>query len=327
MTTSPVFGSTLLVQGSEPLLAERAVAGQVARARKQHPEAELSEVNAVELADGRFADLIGGSLFASHSIVVVHDLANLPDEALPLLKQTALEPHAELCLILVHGGGVKGKGLIDALKRAKVASVSADPVKTWELTKFVAAEARQLGVGLDQAAGEALVDAVGADLRALVGALRQLSSDYDGEQVSATMVRRYFGGRAEVTSFAVADDALAGRPGPALEKLRWALATGVAPVLVTSAMASALRGLGKYLDLRSSRMNDSDLARLVGVPPWKLKDLARQSRDWTGRGVTVAIRAVAKADQQVKGAAADPAFALEQLLLTVQAARTSSRRS
>ncbi len=195
-----VFGSTLLIQGSEPLLAERAVSVQVAKARREHPDAEFSEVTAPELADGRFADLIGGSLFASQSIVVVHDLANLPDEALPLVRQSALEPHADLCLILVHRGGMKGKALLDALKKAKVASVSADPVKSWELPRFVAAEAGQLGMTLDQSAGEALVDAVGADLRALVGALRQLASDYDGEQVSATMVRRYFGGRAEVTS-------------------------------------------------------------------------------------------------------------------------------
>lgn len=326
MALDLVFGSTLLINGSEPLLAERAVAAQVARARREHQDADLNEVTAAELADGRFADLIGGSLFASHAVVVVTDLANLPEEALPLVRQTALDPHPELCLILVHGGGQKGKGLLDALKKAKVATISADPVRQWELPKFVATEARALRMSLDVPAAQALVDAVGADLRALTGALRQLSSDYDGEQVSAAMVRRYFGGRAEVTSFAVADDALAGRPGAALEKLRWALSTGVAPVLVTSAMANSLRGLGKYLELRSAHVPDNDLARQVGVPPWKLKDLSRLSRDWSSLGVSVAIRAVATADEQVKGAAADPGFALEQLLLTVDAARRASRR-
>lgn len=326
MAATSVFGTTLLVQGGESLLADRAVAAQIARARREHKDAELSQVSAAELADGRFVDLIGGSLFASHAIVVVTDLANLPDDALPLVKQTALEPHDELCLVLVHGGGVKGRGLLDALKKAKVATVSAAPIKTWELPKFVMAEAKSLRMGMDDRAAQALVDAVGADLRSLTGALRQLASDYDGEQVSETMVRRYFAGRAEVTSFAVADDAMAGRPGPALEKLRWALSTGVAPVLVTSALANSLRGLGKYQELRNSRLSDVDLARQVGVPPWKLKDLNRHSRDWTPGGISRAIRAVARADEQVKGAAADPAFALEQLLLTIQSARSMSRR-
>ncbi|MCB0884927.1 MAG: DNA polymerase III subunit delta [Propionibacteriaceae bacterium] len=322
---SSVFGSTLLVQGAEPLLAERAVAARVAQARREHPDAELTEVNAAELADGRFADLIGGSLFASWVIVVVNDLASLPEQALPLVRQSALEPYPELCLVLVHGGGLKGKALIDALKKAKVTRIAADPVKAWELPKFVAAEAKSLRMGMDVQAAQDLIDAVGTDLRSLAGALRQLASDYQGEQLSATMVRRYFDGRAEVTSFAVADDALAGRPGPALEKLRWALSTGVAPVLVTSALAGSLRGLGKYLELRSARMPDNDLARQVGVPPWKLKDLSRLSRDWSSQAVSIAIRAVARADEQVKGAAADPGFALEQLLRTVDQARQAGR--
>ena len=40
--------------------------------------------------------------------------------------------------------------------------------------------------------------------------------------------------------------------------------------------------------------------------------------------MAVAIRAVAKADAEVKGAAADPGFALEQLLLAVLAARSAA---
>lgn len=256
---------------------------------------------------------------------MVNDLASLPEQALPLVRQSALEPYPELCLVLVHGGGLKGKALIDALKKAKVTRIAADPVKAWELPKFVAAEAKSLRMGMDVQAAQDLIDAVGTDLRSLAGALRQLASDYQGEQLSATMVRRYFDGRAEVTSFAVADDALAGRPGPALEKLRWALSTGVAPVLVTSALAGSLRGLGKYLELRSARMPDNDLARQVGVPPWKLKDLSRLSRDWSSQAVSIAIRAVARADEQVKGAAADPGFALEQLLRTVDQARQAGR--
>lgn len=324
--TPSVFGSTVLVQGAEPLLAERAVKSQVSRARREQLDAELYEVAAGELADGQFGDLIGGSLFATHSIVVLNDLANLPEEALPLVRQTALAPPPELCLILVHAGGVKGKALVDALKKAKVPVVRADPLKQWELATFVAGEARGLRMRMDDQTGQAVVDAVGSDLRAISGALRQLSADYEGQQVSAAMVGRYFGGRAEVSSFAVADDVLAGRSAAALEKLRWALSTGVAPVLVTSALANSLRGLGKYLELRSARLPEPEVARQAGVPVWKLKELSRLSRDWSSGAVSVAIRAVAKADEQVKGAATNPGFALEQLLLTIGAAREQSRQ-
>ena len=43
------------------------------------------------------------------------------------------------------------------------------------------------------------------------------------------MVKKYFGGRAEAKSFAVADHTLYGQTAKALEELRWALDRGTAP--------------------------------------------------------------------------------------------------
>ena len=319
------FGTCVLVMGAESLIAERAVADRIAAARRRAPEAEVTKVLAGELEGNRLTELTGGSLFSTADILVVEELSNLPQELFDAMLAAARDPGEELCLTLVHPGGQKGKGLVDKLKKAKVPVVEAAPVKTWELPRWVAGEARRIKLGLDQEAAQALVDAVGSDLRALAGALSQLASDWEGQNVTSAMIARYFAGRAEVTSFAVADDIMAGRPGPALEKLRWALSTGVAPVLVTSALANSLRGLGKYLDVRSTRMGEGEMAREVGVPPWKIKDLARLSRSWSAPGVSQALRSVAVADAQVKGAASDPDFALEQLLLAIDRARQTGR--
>ncbi len=138
-------------------------------------------------------------------------------------------------------------------------------------------------------------------------------------------VRRYFGGRAEVTSFAVADAVLAGRTGVALEQLRWAMSTGVAPVLVTSALATGVRGLGRLITAPSG-LRDADLAREVGVPPWKLKSMRIQARGWDQRGLASALQSIALADAEVKGAADDAAFSLEQALLSVSRARRGRSR-
>lgn len=323
--TPPAFGSCLLVTGPEPLIAERYVADRIAAALREVPDAEVTKVAAADLEGNRLAELTGGSLFSAASVVVIEDLANLAQDLFDAVLASAVTPGENLSLTLVHGGGQKGKGLLDKLKKAKVPVADAAAIKTWELPRWVSTEARRIKVGMDAEAAQALVDAVGGDLRALAGAISQLGSDWEGQQVSAQMIARYFAGRADVTSFAVADDIMGGRPGPALEKLRWALSTGVAPVLVTSAIASQLRGLGKYLDARSARMSEGELAREVGVPPWKLKDLSRQARSWNQRGVSQALRAVATADAQVKGAASDPHFALEQLLLAVDRAHALER--
>lgn len=324
-STQQTFGSALLVTGTEQLIAERIVAERVTAARRAEPSAEVTKVVAVELEGNRFAELTGGSLFAAASIVVVEDLANLSQDLFDAVLATAKDPGPELCLTLVHGGGQKGKGLLDKLKKAKVEVAEAAPVKAWELPRWVSTEARRLRIQMDAEAAQALVDAVGHDLRALAGAVSQLGSDWQDQTITAAMIQRYFAGRADVTSFAVADDIMAGNPGQALEKLRWALSTGVAHVLVTSAVANSLRGLGKYLDARSARLPEGQLAREVGVPPWKLKDLSRLSRSWSAEGISQAVQAVAKADAQVKGATSDPDFALEQMLLAIDRAHRVGR--
>lgn len=318
-----VFGTVTLVQGPEALLAQRAVARLLNAARAEHPEVQISELEARAISPADLLEATGGSLFTPYCAVVVHGLPGASVEVGDAIVQFATEPASDVCLILDHPGGAKGRGVVDKLRKRKAHVVPATGPKAWELPSFVIAEARRAGVDMDQHAAQALVDAVGSDLRELAGAVSQLASDWAGTRLTVDMISRYFVGRAETSSFAVSDEVLAGHAGRALERLRWAMSCGVPPVLVTSALASGLRALGKYVDHRSSRMSDVELSRAVGVPPWKLKTLARQARSWDSAAVAAGIIAVARADAEVKGAATDPDFALEKLLLTLDAARMS----
>jgi DNA polymerase-3 subunit delta len=81
-------------------------------------------------------------------------------------------------------------------------------------------------------------------------------------------------------------------------------------------MAGGLRGLAKYTSAPSG-LREADLAREVGVPPWKLKTLKQQARGWTPGGLAKAIKAVAQADADVKGASGDAGYALERMVITV----------
>jgi DNA polymerase-3 subunit delta len=87
-------------------------------------------------------------------------------------------------------------------------------------------------------------------------------------------------------------------------------------VLVTSAMAGGLRGLAKYTAAPTG-LREADLAREVGVPPWKLKSLRQQTKGWTAGGLAAAIQAVAQADADVKGASGDAGYALERMVITI----------
>ncbi|MFT3861104.1 DNA polymerase III subunit delta [Micropruina sp.] len=324
--TAP-FGTATLVQGPESLLAERAVQGLIGSALEQRPDAAVNRLRAAQLDRGSLAEATAGSLFSAATVAVIEQLAELPAELADEVVALAQQPGDDLVLLLVHEGGAKGRALVDRLRKAGVESVEAPAVKVWELPQFVVAEARKRGARIDRQSAEALVGAVGSDLRSVAAAVTQLLADSEQPVITTDDVRRYFAGRAEVSGFAIADHCLDGNREAALSSLRWALETGVAPVLLTSAVASALRNLGKYLGARDERLRDVDLARRVGVPPWKLKDLARQSRGWSNPGVARAVQHAATADAAVKGASGGADYALESLVLSVIDCRNRDRHA
>ena len=218
---------------------------------------------------------------------------------------------------------MKGKGLLTKLSKAKIETVKVEPPKPWAIPDFIAKEARRAHLDMDHDAYDALHQALGNDLRTLAAAIDQLASDSPDGRIGAETVKTYFGGRAEISAFNVADASLEGRLPDALETLRWGLSTGVQPAAVTAAMARGLRSLGLFLDMRSQRMGDKQLAQAIGVSPWKLKALNKQARSWSKAGAAKAIRLVSTCDAAVKGAAVDADYALESMLIDVERARQS----
>jgi DNA polymerase-3 subunit delta len=318
---SDVLGHVTLVTGPEELLNERAVSAALDAVRRADEESEVSHTTADLLSMGALAELAAPSLFSTIRCVVVRGLENLPDETSDGLLEYAASPAEDVGLVLVHSGGQKGSGLLAKLRKlGPVTEVKSAALKPSDYPRWVAAEARSHGARIAEDAAELLVQAVGQDLRALAGACHQLANDFTGQPLTADVVKRYFGGRAEVKGFAVADAAIYGRTARALEELRWAIDNGTAPVLVTSAFASGLRGLAKYRSAPRG-LREGDLAKEVGVPPWKLRTLREQARGWDDPGLVRAIQAVAQADADVKGAASDSSYALERMVITVTEAR------
>ena len=318
---SQVLGRVTLVTGPEEFMAERTVQSVRAVVRAVDPEAEFSETGADALTMATLGELAAPSLFSSTRCVVVRKFEDLPEESVSGLLDYVAAPAEDVALVLVHGGGAKGSGVLTKLRKLDhVTEVKSVALTAREYPNFVLGELRAHQVKIDADAAAFLVQAVGQDLRSLSAACSQLASDFAGQPISIEMVKTYFGGRAEAKSFAVADHALFGRPAKALEELRWALEGGTAPVLITSAVAGGLRSLAKYKSApRGSR--NVDLMREVGVPSWKLDILRDQSKGWDEPGVARAIRLVANADAEIKGKAHDPAYALEKMVLDIVAAR------
>jgi DNA polymerase-3 subunit delta len=300
-----------LVTGPEELLADRAVAEVVAAAKKQDPAVEICDVIPGQLSAGGFAELVSPSLFGEAKVVIVRGIQDLTADQTTEVTRYLADPADTTVLVLVHAGGVKGKAFLDAVKKRKPNLVDCPKLsKPGDRIGFIKSEVKRAERAITDAAARALSDAVGSDLRELAAAVRQLVDDTEGT-VDETTVAKYYQGRAEVSGFTIADLAIEGRRFEALEQLRFALDTGVAPVLIVSALATGLRRLGKVAASGGGSAKD------LGLPPWQLDKLRKQSRSWSPPRLAAALRAVADADAAVKGAAADPYYALEKLVLSL----------
>jgi DNA polymerase III subunit delta len=315
-----------LVVGEEELLVERAVARLVSEARSatgggQAGMAEdVHDVRAAALKPGELAALTAPSLFGGGSVIVVRDVQDAAKNIADELAAAVADPVPDVAWVLTHAGGVKGKALLTSLTRTGAPVVECPKVtRLGDRMLFVRHEFRQAGRTVEESGVRALLDALGSDLREIAAACGQLAADTDGV-IDQSVVARYYRGRAEASGFTVADRAVEGRLGEALELLRWALAVGVPPVLITSGLAQGVRLLGRVGSAPRGQSGQV-LAAEVGAPPWKIDKVRQQLRGWTPEGVARAIATVAEADAQVKGEGTSPGYALEVAIRRIVASR------
>jgi DNA polymerase-3 subunit delta len=317
-----LYGRLTLITGPESFLVERAMARLIAQAQAEVPDTGVTTQAAAELSGGLLDQMTGTDLFSSATVACLTGAEKLPKSLEAALAQALAAIGDNTAWIVCHAGGNQSKALLAALTNRAAQVIDCQPIKGKELGRFVAQEARLGGKTLTTDAAQRLVDAVGTDARSLAAAVSQLLADTDADTISAAVVNRYFAGRATTTAFAVSDDAMAGRVGEAIVKLRWALSTGVPHILITGALANSLRQVGGYV--AAARRHEPTAAE-IGVPAWKLRDVAATARAWSEPALAGAIRAVAQADAQIKGAAQDPDFALERLIIKLAGLRRAAQ--
>jgi DNA polymerase III subunit delta len=317
-----------MIVGEEELLVERAVSAAVAAARAASSAvadstgADVHDVAAAGLTAGELAELTAPSLFGGDTIVVIRSVEDATASLASELTRLAAAAAPDVALVVTHSGGAKNKALLAELAAAGARRVDCPSIRRFgERMDFLRGEFRRAGRKADDGGLRALLDAVGTDLRDLAAACSQLAADTTGV-ISQAVVARYYHGRAEATGFAVADKACEGNLPAALEQLRWALATGTSPVLVTSALAAGLRTL-VLVGSAGRGLSPNALASDLGMPAWKIDKARQQLRGWTSEGLGRAHAAVAEADVQVKGEGASAGYALERAITAIVACRDS----
>jgi DNA polymerase-3 subunit delta len=299
-----------VVVGDEDFLVARAVRTAIDAAGDK--DIEVEDTLAAELDPDRIAEITSPSLFGDTRVLVVRALQDgTPDVAAALAGLV----DGDSVVVVVHAGGAKGKALLATVRDAGARVVDVPRIKTArDREQFVADEVRLAGGAISKEAVADLVAAIGGDVRELATACVQLVADV-GPRIDASHVAAYYRGRAESTGYAVADRAVEGDVEGALETLRWAMATGVDPVLISAALAANLRTIAAVAS--AGRQSPDALAGPLGMPAWKIRRAQGWVRRWRPEALVDAVQAVAAADADIKGAADDAAYAAERAVLAV----------
>jgi DNA polymerase-3 subunit delta len=310
----------VLIQGAEALLADRAISQIISAS----PQATVTTLTADEVELGTITDSLAPSLFGDARIVVIKEIQDLTAECTEEVIEYLTNPDESLNLVLWHKGGVKGKALVDKVKKAGAQLIAVEAIKKdSDKAEFVRGEFKRLGRKISTEAVQALIDSLGSDLRELGGACSQLASDVAaGKVIDESDVADYQQGRIETTGYDVADAVLDGKTALALISLRNAINTGTDPVLIVSAIAASIRTMAKVSGT-SRGLKSFDLASQLGLPPWQIDKARRQLSGWSENALARSVIVLAQADADIKGAAADPAYALERAIITISTARGS----
>jgi len=291
----------------------------MAAARAADPSVEVQQISATGADPGHLGELLGLSLFAQRRFVLVEGMHEASKEFAEAVAQAVEARDRDLVLVLTHSGAARNKTLVDRVKKAgATVHDCARLTRHEDRLRFIGREAERAGGSISAAATAAMLDAVGNDLRELSAATSQLVFDAGG-RIEVDDVARYHRGRAEITGFSVAERALVGDLPAALEALRWALDQGVAAVLIADALADGVRTAARVVSV--GRGDPYDLARTLGLPPWKVKRAQQQARGWRVSGLHEALQIVATVNAEVKGVAASADYALESAVRQLIAAK------
>lgn len=303
----------IFVQGSEDYIHTRVTESIKTQLKQTEPDTEVHHQSAAEYQSGELQVLASPSLFGEKKLLIFDNMQKMTDAFVADGLDYVRDPNPDVTFLGLHGGGTRGKRLLDALKKAGQ-FVEAKPIKSdRDRLEFLQAEFRGARRRIDAEAIRALADAIGENLGELAAAAQQLLADTQGT-ITERVVEQYYGGRVQATAFKVADAALDGQLGPSIALLRHAFATGVQPVAVSASFALKARQVGRIID---TKVPQGQLASILGMAPWQVQRVTATARHWTPVNIAEAIELIAQADAEAKGQARDPEFAIERMVTRV----------
>ncbi|MDZ7578171.1 MAG: hypothetical protein U0904_08365 [Candidatus Nanopelagicales bacterium] len=297
-----------IVTGPEPAVVEGELAAAVAARRKAFPDLGLVTIDFSSPTDdpaglsavARLRQALEPSLFGDSPIIVALATESADADAIDVLKSVVADGGGPV-LIVGHGGGAKGRGVINAGAKSGAQIIKCAKPTESDARGVMRRAAAQAGGTLDPEAEQWLVEAIGINsLGLLLAAVRQAVADSPDGHVTPETVQARFPAQAKISSFKVADHVWAGRSAEAIRLLRGMERRGGQKGVGVSVVAALAHGL-RVMALASQ--TGSAVAARVGVQPWQL-DRARENIrrfGWTPRRIARFAALLPGLDADMKG--------------------------
>ena len=264
-------------------------------------------------------------VFSPRRLVLLKNVEEVPAEQLEHLLPYLEDPVPETVL-LVAGGKLDTRRKF--FKKFKEVGVFIEFKRVYDnqLPNFIRDLAKQRDVGFTAAALALFCKRVGTNLSEASGELEKLIS-YMGDRslieeddVAAVVTD------ARVESVFDLTDALGeGRRAEALRLLGRLLDEGQAPLMVLAMLTRHFRQLWKTKELVDRDTPQKDISRRVGISPYFLKGLIRQSSYYGPAEYRLFFERFLETDLALKSSGGDPRALLEGLILMISGARAGLR--
>jgi DNA polymerase-3 subunit delta len=293
--------------GPDPFLAEREterlvgewLAGGDAEARRTLRGAETTWTALVDAARA-------GALFSTRRAIVVRQAEALKGDGAEMVRYLAA-PNPDVRIVLVPGARPDGRRPVWKRLAEGATAVVAETPRRGALRAFVREEARKMDLRLDAGAVEEIAERFGQDLWRVVGELQKVRSWSRGPAtLSAEDLAPVLGRGSSQPLYALSDAVVERDVARAAALVEGAVDDREEPLRLLGTMHRALRQVGIARGLDAQGVAGDEAARALGLndnQAFKVPDLLRASRRWGEPEVRGALRALARADRNIKRSA------------------------
>ena len=266
------------------------------------------------------------SFFVARRLVIVTWAEKLPTREGEALIPYFQNPTDTTTLVLV---ATKLDGRLKWAQQLKKQATVIDCAPLYENQRigWISQQASQAGIKLEENALQMLKELAAEGLYVTNSEIEKLSA-YLPSGACGTLqdVEAIRGMEPGASVFDLSEAMGTGDSGRALQIVAKNLEVGEAPLRILGALIWQVRRIWKAKDLLQQGMAQSQVARQVGVPPFRASGFFRQAQQWTEPQLRLAWEWFSRADSALKGSAsASPKRVLDALVIALCTAGKGSR--